>query len=129
MSPPGNGQTVRGGRAALDRLQDDLKALQEVAAQLDGLADRADKDFYRNLDLAKERFGDVRQMAQDMQTTLADLTRYVEGELTAILRRRDQAGAAESQALQDRLVRIEARLARVEERQAARDGELPPPPQ
>jgi hypothetical protein len=126
MTSNGKTTAVRGGRVAQNHLLDAVKRLDDLTVKLDLIAAAGDEHFYRNLDLAKARFLDIRSVAQTLRDAIGDLRLYVNTELATILQRRDAAGTAEAEALQARLVSIEARLAgaetrlaHMEERQAA----------
>lgn len=105
-------QAVRGGRAILNRLQEDLKTLDELAIE-------AAEHILRNPLRSKD-------CAEDIQGVLRNLQRVIADELEPLLKRREANGANGERELHERLARLEARMARMEERQAAA-GDDPAP--
>lgn len=107
-------QTTRGGRAALTRIEDDLRSLDAQCAKIDSMAERADARFYHNLDLAKETLHSIRAIAQDARTTIIDLLMFCCSDLEQLLKRRDLSNQDIVEALQ-RLDDLERRIAILEE--------------
>lgn len=91
-------QTTHGGRAASNRLLDDLAAIDDLAAEMQ-------RDLIPpNIRLIERDLADVRQL-------VADLRRFVAADLEAILRRRDARTADDMAArlrdLEDRIAILE----------------------